>query len=269
MDGERRQLRHPRGIRAVLRIGGEQRLNRLRGLRIHRAVLHQTVEQGAVRTLGRAGERRIARHNHVAALKIRAVDHSRVVNAAILRRSHRRGIGEIARRFAVSERAQQERRIHLRRAGLVRRKVRFGRAGGQAVLVQILHIGLLPAHEVGKGRGIGQRLRFLLRAQKAHQHDARFRAGGRAVELVARLRAAEQAERFQPLRTGGILRRKGGHGQQRSQCSAGQSGAQPMVHNRLLLLLLLSYRCCSIIVPHPQVFSNCKTGILREIAKEC
>ena len=66
------------------------------------------------------------------------------------------------------------------------------RAIRQTVAVQILHIRLFPSLEIGKRRGIGQRLGLSLLAEQTHQHDSRFRSGRRAVEVVAVLRALKQ-----------------------------------------------------------------------------
>ena len=131
--------------------------------------------------------------------------------STMLRCINRLRIGKVARRLGIAERTQQERRVHLRGAGAFRLEGRFRRAGGQTILIQVLHIGLLPALQIGKRRAVLQLLRLLLRAQQAHQHDGRLCAARRAVQLIALLRAAEQAELAQMVCACGEIRSQRGY----------------------------------------------------------
>ena len=99
-----------------------------------------------------------------------------------------------ASRIAVTQRTQQEGRVHLRRAGVFRLERGRSRARRQAVFIQILYIRFLPGIQIGKRRGILQRLCFRFLAQQTHQHGRRLGACRRAIQLIALLCALEQAE---------------------------------------------------------------------------
>ena len=95
------------------------------------------------------------------------VDDTGVVNTLLTSSLYRVRIAEI-RRIRVAERTQQEHRVHLRGALAGRIEGRPVRAICQTVAVQILHIRLFPSLEIGKRRGIGQRLGFSLLAEQTH-----------------------------------------------------------------------------------------------------
>ena len=149
---------------------------------------------GAFRAVRRTGQGGEARRRHIVAQEIGRINRRRIIDTGLLRRRDRMVIGEIAVRFRVPKRAQQEGGVHLRGTGLLRLEGGRRRAGGQAARIQILHIGLLPAFQIGKRGGVFERQRLLLRTEQAHQHGGRRRAGGRAVQLIPLFGAPEQAE---------------------------------------------------------------------------
>ena len=112
-------------------------------------------------------------------------------------------------RIAVTQRAQQEGGIHLRRARLQRLKGGCGCTGGQAIFVQILHIGLLPALQIGEWRGVFQFFGFLLLAEQANQHGRRFGTCRCTIQFIPRICPLKQAKGFQLV---GIMVIVGGSG---------------------------------------------------------
>ena len=88
----------------------------------------------------------------------------------------------------VAERAKQEGGVHLRGALCLRLESGRGRAGGQLVVVQILHVRCFPAFEVGERRGVGERLGVSLLAEQTDEHDGCLCAGRGAVEFVQQVR---------------------------------------------------------------------------------
>ena len=143
----------------------------------------------------------------------------------------RTGVGEVAaRRIAVAQRAEQEGGVHLRGAGVLRLEGRCGRAGGQAVIIQVLHIGLLPVVQIGERRGIVQLLRLCLCPQQTHEHGRRLCAGRRAVQLVAVSGSLEQPEIAQAVGAVIIAGRPRGHRKARHCKNTGKHHSQFSFH---------------------------------------
>ena len=151
------------------------------------------------------------------------------------------GIGKVGGSTAVgvAQGAEQEGGVLLRGAGAVGAEQAAALALGQAIVIEILHITVGPGLYIGKGGGvvIGERLGVLLLTQQADQHHTGLETGGGAVELIALVGAAEEAEVLEGVSTVGEISREGRSGQQRHNNGCEQQGFANAFH-----VVLLSFR---------------------------
>ena len=192
-----------------------------RGRFADRTLLRQLGQQVDRTRPGRAAERGVAHRDDLVAQERAAVAVDPVGHALFFGEAKRVRVGKVAVPVGVAQRTQQEGRVLLGGDRIVCAVLRAAHARRQTVPVQPADVGLGPVGHIGEGRVVGRCFGLGLPAQQAHQHHARFSAGGGAVKLIALVRACEQPHRLHAV---------GAVGEIRGICRRGQRGGQRARH---------------------------------------
>ena len=231
---------------------------------VDRTVGDELVEQGDVGRLDRGCERFQTHGSDIISQEIVRVTERFVDETDVVRRKVKcTGIGEITvLRVGVAERTQQEGGVHLSGALCLRLEGGRGCAGSQLVVIKVLDVRCFPALQIGKRRGIGERLGVGLLAEQAHEHNGGLCTGGGTVKVVLRCAgsgragALEQTDLMQTVsRRSEVCRTCGNH----YACCTGNCHSAELkasFHNFLLLTLLLDRT--SLYVHYNRVNMKCK-----------
>ena len=193
--------------------------NGLGCLGVHGAAFHQALEQIGTAVLEIRGQSLI-RHGSEIIPQESPAKHGSIKQALGNGKLRCLGIVEILA-VLIAQRPQQKHRVLLGTARGCGAEGGGAGAVGQAVGVQPSHIRGGKITDIRKGMGDGTCLvvgsSLLLCTVEPYQHNGGFGAGGRPIQLKARLGAAEHADGGQIFCRSVKIRRGGSHGQRHGQ----------------------------------------------------